>query len=213
MQASIDHRNCTYPAFLSGDLTAFPLVDHTAVLGGNILADLVLDSFALPLIDNLALGLGPRGALLLHHGGALLLIPDVALVIILGGAFLLVDSFLDSSGDADALHLGDAVALFLELLATLLLNVVGVVTILLVFQSALFPGDSLLNRLLGDLALTLLDIRAQGVGHIAAFPPGHGLVSGLGHLLAHLLGNLAAHGLRQLLIRMGRGLEGELAQG
>ena len=191
-----------YLALLSRDLVAFPLVDHAAVLCWNILADLVLDSLALPLIDHLALGLGTGGALLLHNGGALLLVPDIALLVILGGALLLVDSLLNSSGDADALHLRDAVTLLLELLMTLLLNVVGGVAILLVIQRALLPGDSLLDRFLGNLALALLDIRAQGIGHIATLPPGHSLVGCLRHLLAHLLGHLAAHGLGHLLVRV-----------
>lgn len=187
---------------MSGDFAAFPLVDHTAVLCGNILADLVLDSLALSLIDHLTLGLGPRGALLLHDGGTLLLVPDAALVIILGGALLLVDGLLDGSGDADALHLGDAVTLLLELLMTLLFNVVGGVTILLVLQSTLLPRDSLLNGFLSDLALALLDIRAQGIRYITALPSGHSFIGCLRYLLAHLLGHLAAHGLSHLLVRV-----------
>ena len=187
---------------MSGDFAAFPLVDHTAVLCGNILADLVLDSLALSLIDHLTLGLGPRGALLLHDGGTLLLVPDAALVIILGGALLLVDGLLDGSGDADTLHLGDAVTLLLELLMTLLFNVVGGVTILLVLQSTLLPRDSLLNGFLSDLALALLNIRAQGIRYITALPSGHSFVGCLRYLLAHLLGHLAAHGLSHLLVRV-----------
>ena len=86
----------TYPALLLRDQRTLPLIDNTALLGGNIFTHLVLDGLALPLIDDLALGLGPGGALLLHDGGALLLVPGAALLVELRGAFLLVDDLLDS---------------------------------------------------------------------------------------------------------------------
>merc|ERR1719354_1454666 len=169
-----------------------------ALLGGNIFAHFILDSLALPLIDDLALGLGPGGALLLHDGGALLLVPGAALLVELGGALLLMDGLLDSPGKVDALHLGDRVAFLLELLLTFLLDVIGGLAILLELKAAQLAGDSLLDRLLGDLALALL--------HIS--------IHGLGHLLADLLGDLAAHGLRRSCPDHGRGvtLEGDFEE-
>ena len=123
------------------------------------------------------------------------LLPGVALLVELGGALLLVNGLLDSPGDADALHLGDVVTFFLILLLASLLNVISSLTVLAVLEATLLTGDGLLHRPLGDLALALLDISANGVGDIVALPPGDGVVDGLGNLLAHLLGHLATHGL------------------
>jgi len=88
------------------------------------------------------------------------------------------------------------VALLSVFLTTLLLDVVGSLAILLVLEAALLARDSLLNWLLGNLALPLLDISTDGVGDVMALPPGDGVVNSLGNLLAHLLGDFAAHGLR-----------------
>merc|ERR1719418_497049 len=124
-------------AFLLGHKRTLPVVDNAALLGGNIFTDLVLDGLALPLIDNLALGLGPGGALFLHDRRALLLVPDITLLVELSGAFLLVDGLLYSPGNVDALHLGNVVALLLELLLASLLNVIGSLTVLAVLEAAL----------------------------------------------------------------------------
>ena len=175
--------NRTYPALLLGHV------------GGTILADLVLDNLALPLVDDLALCLGVGGAHLLHDGGALVLVAGGALLVELGGAFLLVDGLLHGPGHAHALQLGDVVALLLEVLVTLLPGVLGLLAVLLVLEAALSPGHGLLDRPLGDLALALLDVGAGGVGHLLALLLGHRLVLGPGHLLAHLLGHLPADGL------------------
>ena len=121
-------------------------------------------------------------------------VPGVALLVELSGALLLVNGLLDSPGDADALHLGDVVAFFLILLLASLLDVVGSLTVLAVLEAALLAGDGLLDRPLGDLALPLLDISADGVGDVVALPPGDGVVDGLGHLLTDLLRDLAADG-------------------
>ena len=65
----------THPALLFGHKGTLPVIDNTALLGRNIFAHLVLYSLALPLINDLALGHCPGGALLLHDWGALLLVP------------------------------------------------------------------------------------------------------------------------------------------
>ena len=104
-----------------------------------------------------------------------------------------MNSLLDSPGDIDTLHLGDVVALLLVLLLAALLDVIGSLTVLAVLEAALLTGDRLLDRSLGDLTLPLLDISADGVGDIMAFPPGDGVVDSLWHLFAHLLRDLAAH--------------------
>jgi len=181
------------PAFLLGNQGTLPLVHNAALLGGNIFTDLVLDGLTLPLIDNLALGLGPGGALLLRDGGALLVVPGAALLVKLSGAFLFMDGLLDRSGQVDALDLRNVVALLSKLLATLLLDVIGSLAVLAILQTALLTGDRLLDWPLGDLALALLEISADGVGDIMALPPGDGVVCGFRDLLTDLLGHLAAH--------------------
>ena len=125
-----------------------------------------------------------------------------------------MDGLLDSPRKADALDLRDGMAFLLKLLAALLLNVIGSLAILLVLEAALLAGDSLLDRLLGDLTFPLLDISTDSVGDIMALPPGDGVVDGLGNLLTDLLGDLAAHGLRGSCPDHGRGvtLEGDFEE-
>ena len=112
----------------------------------------------------------------------------------LSGTFLLMDGLLYGPGDINALHLGNVVALLLELLLAPLLNVIGSLAVLAVLEAALLTGDRLLDRALGDLALPLLDVSADGVGDVVALPPGDGVVDGFGNLLTDLLGDLAADG-------------------
>ena len=121
------------------------------------------------------------------------ILPGVTLLVEFSGTLLLMNSFLDSPGDIDTLHLRDVVTLLLVLLLAALLDVIGSLTVLAVLEAALLTGDRLLDRSLGDLTLPLLDISADGVGDIMAFPPGDGVVDSLWHLFAHLLWDLAAH--------------------
>ena len=146
--------NRTYPALLLGHVD------------GAILADLVLDNLALPLVDDLALCLGVGGAHLLHDGGALVLVAGGALLVEHSGAFLLVDGLLHGPGHADARLLRHVDALLLGLLVTLLADVGGLLAVLPVLEPALSPGHGLLLGLLRDAALALLDVRAGRVGDI-----------------------------------------------
>ena len=134
--------NHAYLAFLFGDLAALPFIDHRALLLGNVLADLVLDGVALPLVDDLALGHGVGGALLLGHGLALLLVPGGAG---LGsGTRFLVEGFMDR-------FLGD------------LTSLLGVGTGLVRNISALLPAhDAVLAA--ADLDLGHLRTAASGSG-------------------------------------------------
>ena len=106
-----------------------------------------------------------------------------------------MDGLLYNPRDINALHLGNVVALLLVLLLASLLDVISSLAVLAVLEAALLTGDGLLDWSLGDLALALLEISADGVGDIMALPPGDGVVDSLWDLLAHLLGHLAAHGL------------------
>ena len=113
--------NRTYPALLLGHV------------GGTILADLVLDNLALPLVDDLALCLGVGGAHLLHDGGAL--------VLVAGGA-LLVELYIGAGGVGHLLALlpGDGLILDLGHLLTHLLG----------HLPALWLGGLNMNMLLAD---------------------------------------------------------------
>jgi len=62
-------------AFLLWNPRALPLIDNTAILGGNILANLFLDSVALTVRYNITLGLSSSGALFLHYRFTLVLKP------------------------------------------------------------------------------------------------------------------------------------------
>merc|ERR1719309_1655235 len=63
------------PAFLLRNLRALSIRDHTTLLGGDVLTNLVLNSVTLCLGDNFTLGLGVSGAFLLHNRFTLVLKP------------------------------------------------------------------------------------------------------------------------------------------
>ena len=123
----------SYPALLLGHVGALPLVDDAALLGGDVLADLVLDNLALPLVDDLALGHGVGGALLLHDGGAL--------VLVAGGA-LLVELYIGAGGVGHLLALLPGDGLILDL-GHLLAHLLG-------HLPALWLGGLNMNMLLAD---------------------------------------------------------------
>ena len=177
---------------LLGDLLALSVIDNCALLGGNILAHLILNSVTFPLIDNITLSLSVGGTLLLHDRFTLGLIPGAALLIILHGAFFLMDSLLDSSGNIDTLQLRHIVTDLILFSVALLSSVLSSLAVLLVLESTLLARHSLLDRSLGDLALPLLDIRADLVSYIMALLPGHRLVGGPWNLVTHFLWNLFA---------------------
>ena len=157
---------------LLGNLVTLSVIDNSALLGGNILTDLVLDSVASPLIDHITLSNSVGGALLLHDRFTLGLIPGAALLIILCGAFLFMDSLLDSSGHIDTFQLWYIVADLILFSVALLPGVLSSFTVLAVLEFALLARHCLLNRSLGDLTLSLLDIRADLVSNIMALLPG-----------------------------------------
>jgi len=183
-------------AFLLWNGVALPLVDHRALLLGNLLADLVLDRVTLPLVDDLALSHGVGGALLLGHGLALGLEPGGAGLGSLGGARFLVEGFLDGSGHVDALQFLGVEALLLLDGGTLLAYVIDGGTLVLDLHGTFSSLDLFLDRLLGDLAGSLLGVGTSFTLDISALLPGHGLELGLGHLVADFLGDLATHRLR-----------------
>ena len=200
-----------------GHKRALPVLDHAALLAGHVLADLVLDSLTLPVIDDLALGNSVGGALLLGHWLALPLVPGGAGLGSLRGARFLVESFLDGSWDVDTLQFLRIVALLLLHCGTLLAHIIGSGTVPLDLQRAFSSLNLLLDRFLADLAGSFLDISTGLVRNIPALLPGHRLVGGLGNLITNFLGHLAADWLRRssfgLLNQVGIELVGNVSQG
>ena len=180
-------------AFLLGNCRAFPLIHHGTLLLGNILADFILDGVALPVIDDLALGNSVGGALLFGHGLALPLVPGGAGLGSLRGARFLVESFLDGSWDVDTLQFLRIVALLLLHCGTLLAHIIGSGTVPLDLQRTFSSLNLLLDRFLGDLAGSFLDIGTGLVRNIPALLPGHRLVGRLGNLVTDFVGHLTTH--------------------
>merc|ERR1719348_1039168 len=178
------------------NLLADLLVDGVTLLGVDSVAFLAIDRVTLPLVDDLALCHGVGGALLLGHGLALGLIPGGAGLGSLGGARFLVEGFLDSSGHIDALQFLGVEALFLLDGGTLLAYVIDGGTLVLDLHGTFSSLDLFLDRLLGDLAGSLLGVGTSFTLDISALLPSHGLELGLGHLVADFLGDLATHRLR-----------------
>ena len=191
-----EKKNLVYLAFLFGNSRAFPLIHHGTLLFWNILADFILDSVALPVVDDLALCHGVGGALLLGHGLALPFIPGGAGLGSLRGTGFFMESFLDGSGDVDTLQFLRVVALLLLHSGTLLADIIGSGTVPLDLERTFSSLDLLLHRPLGNLAGSLLDIGTGLVRDVSALLLGHRLVGCLGNLVTDFLGHLATHRLR-----------------
>ena len=186
-----------YLAFLLGDSGAFPLIDHGTLFLRNILTDLILNSLALPVIDDLALGNSVGGALLLGHGLALPLIPGGAGLGSLRGTRFFMESFFDGSGDVDTLQFLRVVALLFLNSGTLLANIIGSGTVPLDLERTFSPLNLLLHWPLCDLASPLLDIGTGLVRNIPALLPGHRLIGGLWNLVTDFFGHLTTRWLRR----------------
>jgi len=181
------------PALLLWDLGALSFVDYITLLGRNILTNLFLDSLALFLIDNLALGFSICSALLLINRTTLIFKRGTALLIILSGALFFMDSLRNSSWNADTFQLWNIVALLILNGAALLPGVLRSLTVLPVLEATLFARDRLLYRSLRDLTLPFLNISTNGVGNIATLLLGDGLIRSLWNLVTDFLGNLSTN--------------------
>ena len=146
----------TYPAFLFRNLWALPVTNNSTLLWRNLLADLILNSFALFFINHLTLSFSIRCTLLLVDWIALVLEWSTAFLIILRWALLLMNSFMDSSWHTDTLQLGNRVALLILNSGTLLPDILSCLALFLVLKSAFLSGNRLLDRSLRDLALAFL---------------------------------------------------------
>ena len=180
-----------YPAFLLWNPRALPLIDDTAILGGNILTNFLLDSIAFTLGDNFTLGLSSSGAFFLHHRFTFAFKPGCANLIILDGALLFMLGLSGSPWDIDALELRNIVAFFILNSATLGAGILGSLAFTSELGVTLLARNSLLDGSLGNLTLAFLNISTDGVRNRTTLLPGDRLKSGLGHLTADLLGDLA----------------------
>merc|ERR1719474_485370 len=170
-----------------------PVTDNTTLLGRNILTDLILDSLTLLLINNLTLSFSSSCAFLFINRAALVLIRGCALLVLFSSALFLMDSLRDSSWNTDTLQLRDIVTFLILHSATLLPGVLSSLTFIPILDPTLLTRDRLLNRSLGDLTLSLLDISTDGIWNTSTLLLGDGLIGCLGDLVAHLLGNLSAY--------------------
>ena len=112
-------------------------------------------------------------------------------LIILDGTFFFMLCFRDSSRHIDAFELRNVVAFFVLNSAALGARILGSLTLASELSIALLTRDSLLDRPLGDLTLTLLDVSTDGIRNGSALLPGNGLKCSLGSLFANFLGNLS----------------------
>merc|ERR1719462_629302 len=190
------------PAFFGSDITALLLVvDLLADLSCYGITFLAIDSFAflavdsltLLLVDYLTLSLSPRCALLFLNWVTSILESVATLLVVFSRAFLLMNSLSDSSWNADTLQLRDVVTLLILNCVTLLPYVLSSFAVFSELKSTLLTRNSLLDRPLGDLTFSFLNISTNSVWDVATLFLGHRLVCGLRDLVAHFLGNLSTY--------------------
>ena len=158
---------------LLGNFVTLSLIDNFAILFRNIFTDLVVDIFAFLLVGNLTVSDEVGDTLPLPHRLTLVLKPDRTLSVILGGTLFFVDGFLDVLGKLDTLKLGSAVAFFILDCGTLLLDILGVLTLLPVMDGTDLLVGVLLDRSLSDGTRSLLSLGADLVRNISTLLSGH----------------------------------------
>ena len=152
---------------LLGNFVTLSIIDNFAILFRNIFTDLVVDIFAFLLVGNLTVSDEVGDTLPLPHRFTLILKPDGTLSVILGRALFFVDSFLDVLRKLDTLKLGSAVAFLILDLGTLLLDVLGVLTLLPVMDGTDLLVGELLDRSLTDRTGPLLSLGTDLVWNIS----------------------------------------------
>jgi len=105
--------------------------------------------------------------------------------------------FCDSPGNVDAFELRNVVAFFILNSAALGARILGSLALASELSIALLSGDSLLDRSLSYLTLTLLNICTNGIRNGSALLPSDRLECCLGYLVANFLGNLSTILLRR----------------
>ena len=186
----------SYPALFLWNLVALSVVDNLTILVRNIFADLVMDILAFLLVCYLAVSNEIGDTLPFHHRLTFVLKLNGTLCIILSGTLFCMGSFLDILGKLETLKLGSAVAFFILNLRTLLLDILGVLTLLPVMDGTDLLVGELLNRSLSDGTSFLFSLGTNLVRNILTLLPGHRLVGLLRDLRAYFLGNLLTRLLR-----------------
>merc|ERR1719342_816092 len=179
------------PAFLLWNSRTLPLIDDTAILGGNILTNFLLVSITFILSDNFTLSLSSSCAFFLHHGFTFVFKPGCANLIILDGALLFMLGLSGCPRNIDTLELRNVVAFFILNSATLGAGILSSLAFASELGVTFLARNSLLDGSLGDLTLALLDIRTNSIGNRATLLPCDSLECGLGDLTANFLGYLA----------------------
>ena len=172
------------------------VIDNLAILVRNIFTDFIVDILAFLLVGNLAVSDEVGDTLPLPHRFTLVLKPDRTLSVILSRTLFFVDSFLDVLGKLDTLQFCSTVAFLILDLGTLLLDVLGVLTLLPVMDGTDLLVGILLDRSLAYGTFLLLSLGTNLVRNILTLLPGHRLVRLLRDLRAYFLGNLLTRLLR-----------------
>merc|ERR1712112_234426 len=137
------------PAFLLWNSVTLSVIDNFTVLLRNIFTNLIMDVLTFLLVGDLAVSNEVGDALPLHHRLTLVLEPDATLSVVLGGTLFIVDGFFLVLWKIDTLELGSTVAFLVLDLGTLLVDVIGSITLLPVPD-----GTNLLVGVLLDRSLT-----------------------------------------------------------
>jgi len=138
------------PAFLLWNSVTLPVIDNFTVLLRNIFTNLIMDVLTFLLVGDLAVSNEVGDALPLHHRLTLVLEPDAALSVVLGGTLFIVDGFFLVLRKIDTLELGSTVAFLVLDLGTLLVDVIGSITLLPVPDGTNLLVGVLLDRSLSD---------------------------------------------------------------
>merc|ERR1719420_882207 len=138
------------PAFLLWNSVTLPVIDNFTVLLSNIFTNLIMDVLTFLLVGDLAVSNEVGDTLPFHHRLTLVLEPDAALSVVLGGTLLILDGFFLVLRKIDTLELGSTVAFLVLDLGTLLVDVIGSITLLPVPDGTNLLVGVLLDRSLPD---------------------------------------------------------------
>jgi len=161
------------PAFLLWNLVTLSFIDKLTILVRNVFTDFFFHVLTFLLVKNFAVWFKVCDTLPLLHIFAFVLESYCTLVVIFGGAFLLVNGFLDNLWNLDTLKLGSAVTFFIRDCGTFLLDVLDIITLLLVMDGTSLLVGVLLNRFLLDFTSLCLSLGTNLIRNISTFLPGH----------------------------------------
>jgi len=155
------------PALLLWNFVTLSVIDNLAILVRNILTNFIMDILAFLLVGNLTVSDEVGDTLPLPHRLTLVLKSYRTLSVILSGTLFFVDGFLDILWKLDTLKLGSTVAFFILDCGTMLLDVLGVLTLLPVVDGADLLVGVFLDRSLLDGTCPLLCLGTDLVRNIS----------------------------------------------